>query len=290
MSTTIETLLAALIIFSTSTAYASTYHGIVQEIGINASSSGGTRVSVLTSGTTDCHGGDNHWYSYEYSKAGPGSAWLAVLLSAKVAQETVVLHGTGTCDALGMERVAAIDLPSASRPLSQDSPSSEAPPVLSLHICPKSPSSARLENLDSQTRVPGQHYIMFKLPAALACIGTSQLSSLRVLPRVMPDSPQAYRRLAHGLARSIHATVTRVWDSLPAGFDIGDATDGGVEMLARDPRIALIGANLTIKEQAPDCTHGGTAFRIFEPYPNARRRGVPGSNTLLPRGQRLRAG
>jgi hypothetical protein len=43
VSTTIEPLLAALIIFSTSTAYASTYHGIVQEIGISAS---GIRMSI----------------------------------------------------------------------------------------------------------------------------------------------------------------------------------------------------------------------------------------------------
>jgi hypothetical protein len=155
VSITIEKLLAALILLSVSTARASTYRGIVQEIGIAASSSGGTRVSVLTSGTTDCNGSDNHWYSFEYSKAGPGSAWFAALLSAKVAQETVVIHGAGTCDASGMERVTAIDLPSASMPLSHDSPpvvtpGSAVPAGQSSHICPKRPVSAKVENLNSR--------------------------------------------------------------------------------------------------------------------------------------------
>lgn len=107
-------LLAGLALFGICTAYASTYYGVVQQIHITADSAGGTRVSVLTSAGTDCH--DSHAtdgrYSFTFSpKAGPGKAWYAALLSAKVTQQTVIIHGTGTCDASGMEGVAAIDLP-----------------------------------------------------------------------------------------------------------------------------------------------------------------------------------
>lgn len=96
------------------TAYASTYHGVVHEIRIAAVSSGDTRVSVLTSGTTDCSAGNalNHWYSFEYSsRATTGAAWLAALLSAKALQANIVIHGTGVCDASGMEDISAIDIP-----------------------------------------------------------------------------------------------------------------------------------------------------------------------------------
>lgn len=250
MSTTMKKTLWALISLSLATANASTYRGMVQEIGIAASSSGGTRVSVLTSGTTECNGGDNHWYSFEYSKAGPGSAWLAALMSAKVAGETVVIHGAGTCDASDTEKVTEVDLPSPSAYLSQDAPPVIIRPVRGrLHSCPKTSVSAKLHNLDSPTRLPGQYIVMFSSPAALACISTSQLSSLPVLPGVTPDSPQASRRLADALAQSIRATVISVWDMHPPMFAIRGATDGDVEMLARDPRIASIEANLRTKEQ-----------------------------------------
>lgn len=243
-------LLLGLVFIGVSIAYASTYHGIVQEIRIAASSSGGTRVSVLTSGTTDCHDGDSHWYSFEYSRTGPGSAWLAALLSAKVSGETVVIHGASACDGSGMERVIAIDLPSPSMLLSQEPPGVVIRPVPGpFHSCPETSISAKLENLDSPTRVPGQYIVMFKLPAALACISASRLSSLRILPGVTPDSPKASRQLADALAESIRATVTSVWDMQPPMFAIRGATDGGVEMLARDPRIASIEANLVAKEQ-----------------------------------------
>ncbi|MFZ0497916.1 MAG: hypothetical protein WAU49_13760 [Steroidobacteraceae bacterium] len=112
-------LLANLILLSISTAYASTYHGVVQQIRIAATSVDGTRVSVLTSATTDCHGDrtNNGWYSFTCSsKTGLGKAWFAALLSAKVTQQRVVIHGTGTCDASGMEGVTAIDLPAVFMP------------------------------------------------------------------------------------------------------------------------------------------------------------------------------
>lgn len=105
-------ILPFLILTGVSTAHASAYQGVVQELDIAAVSSGSTRVSVLTSGTTSCRVADNHWYSFEYSsQSGPGPEWLAALLSAKITQATIVIHGTGTCDASGMERVAELDLP-----------------------------------------------------------------------------------------------------------------------------------------------------------------------------------
>lgn len=242
--------LSALIFISVSAAYASNYRGMVHEIRISASSAGGTRVSVLTSGTTDCRDNYNHWYSFEYLKTGPGSAWLAALLSAKVAGETVVIHGAGTCND-GMERVTEIDLPSPSMSLSQEPPPVVIRPVPgSLRSCSETSVSAKLLNLKSPTRVPGQYMVIFKSPTALACISSSKLNSVRILPGVMPDSPQATRRLADALAQSIRATVIGAWDvgSTPT-FAIRGATDQSVEMLARDPRIAIIEADLRIKEQ-----------------------------------------
>lgn len=132
MSITIEKLLAALILLTISTAHASTYHGAVQEIRIAATAAGSTRVAVLTSGPTDCRGAGaiGHWYSFEYPpKGGPGTAWLAALLSAKVIQESIVIHGTGACDASGTEEVAAIELPPASGPIFASSPAVHFPAV-----------------------------------------------------------------------------------------------------------------------------------------------------------------
>jgi hypothetical protein len=107
-------LLAALILISVPTAYASTYHGVIHEIRIAAASSGDTRVSVLTSGTTNCGAtsANNSWYSFEYSsRASTGAAWLAALLSAKALQASIIIIGTSSCDASGMEEISAIDLP-----------------------------------------------------------------------------------------------------------------------------------------------------------------------------------
>lgn len=67
----------------------------------------------MTSGATDCRVGDSvsdHWYYFEYSRTGPGAAWLAALLSARVTQASISIQGTGKCDASGMEGVTEIDL------------------------------------------------------------------------------------------------------------------------------------------------------------------------------------
>ena len=106
-------LLSSLFLCGLSSAYASTYHGVIQAIRIAATPSGSTRVSVLASSATDCkegNGADDHWYYFEYSTTGPGAAWLATLLSARVTQASIAIQGTGKCDALGMEGVTEIDL------------------------------------------------------------------------------------------------------------------------------------------------------------------------------------
>lgn len=258
-------------------AHASTFHGIVREIRIAAAASGGTRVSVLTSGVTDCRGKADNWYSFSYStNGGPGTAWLAALLSSKVAGESIVIHGTSRCDSSGMERQAAIDLPSAptahaisrspvtvavvpARPRVQLSTAQGEPPrfgsspqsVLSRAArCEPGSPAAGLHDWRGSGRVPGRYIVVFKSPAGLACIGAADLERLRVLPGVMPDSPAAVRRLAEALAGSIGATVTTVWTFKPSVmFAIRGATTAGVERLARDPRIASIDADTTLKRQ-----------------------------------------
>ena len=98
--------------------------------------------------------------------------------------------------------------------------------------------------------MPGQYMVMFKSAAALACISSSKLNAVRILPGVMPDSSQASRKLADALAQSIGATVIGAWDlESTSTFAIRGATDQGIEMLARDPRIAIIEADLRVKEQ-----------------------------------------
>jgi hypothetical protein len=87
-------------------ALASTYTGSILQVQIEASSSGGTRVSIQVSGTTSCVNPSWHasWYAFEYSgDNGPGKAWLAALLAAKTSGQPIDLHGTGTCDQYGIE-------------------------------------------------------------------------------------------------------------------------------------------------------------------------------------------
>jgi hypothetical protein len=101
-------LLVSLFVFGLPDAYSSTYHGVIEGIRIAAAPSGSTRVSLHTLAMTHCKA--RGWYSFEYSKTGPRSAWLAALLSARVTNESIGIEGTGECDASGMEGVAEIDL------------------------------------------------------------------------------------------------------------------------------------------------------------------------------------
>lgn len=95
-------------LFAIGPALASSYTGTILNVQITASSSGGTRVSLQVSGTTSCTGFGGNWYSFEFSSdGGPGKAWLAAMLAAKAAGESVSIAGTGTCDQYGVETVGS---------------------------------------------------------------------------------------------------------------------------------------------------------------------------------------
>lgn len=98
------TLMVAL--FLSSSVFASSFTGVVGQVRIAQASSGITRVSVYTGNTTSC-GGVPGWYSFEYAAngSGPGQAWLASVLDAKLTQANFTLVGTGTCDSYGLETV-----------------------------------------------------------------------------------------------------------------------------------------------------------------------------------------
>lgn len=85
--------------------FASTYTGAVQTVIVQASSSGGTRVSILTSAATACPS-YNGSFAFEFAgTSGPGASWLAGLYAAKAAGAEVAIYGTGACDQYGVEVV-----------------------------------------------------------------------------------------------------------------------------------------------------------------------------------------
>jgi ketosteroid isomerase-like protein len=123
---------AVLSLFGVTSACASNYHGVVQAIRIAAALPGSTRVSVLTTGATDCeaeNGASERWYHFEYARSGPGSAWLASLLSAHVTQAIVTIQGTGKCDVARMEGIAQIDLGDTSASLESSGAESNHSPA-----------------------------------------------------------------------------------------------------------------------------------------------------------------
>ena len=83
-------------------AIASSFTGTVQSIVVQGTSSGGTRVSVLTSGITVCSTAGA--FAFEFAgPTGPGTSWLAGLYAAKATGETIAIYGTGTCDQYSVE-------------------------------------------------------------------------------------------------------------------------------------------------------------------------------------------
>lgn len=130
-----------------------------------------------------------------------------------------------------------------------------SPPV----VCSHHPSKgAQLYNLNSPRRIPGQYIVTFRSPEDLACVSSTELNALRILPGLAPDSPRASRQLADALARSIGATVIAVSDrTLPVSFLIGNTNDREARVLARDPRIATIEANLRTEQQQPHSRNTG---------------------------------
>jgi hypothetical protein len=107
-------------------------------------------------------------------------------------------------------------------------------------------ADATLSNPDSPHRSPGSFWVTFKSPRQLSAIPRSQLASLTVLPGVLPDSETNLRRLANALTQRIGATVQGIaWSPDQPSIWIEKASnDAIVNILAKDPRIESIGANI----------------------------------------------
>ena len=86
--------------------HASTVTTQLLNIRSNATGSGGTRISVLTTGATSCS--TQGWYSFEFVD-GVGKVWVASLLAAQASGRSVTIHGNGTCDPSGLENISYID-------------------------------------------------------------------------------------------------------------------------------------------------------------------------------------
>ena len=71
---------------------------------------GGTavaRVSIEMYSDTRCE--NNGWYAFEPADKGIGKAWTDALLAAYTQRRQITIHGTGTCDEAGVERIDYID-------------------------------------------------------------------------------------------------------------------------------------------------------------------------------------
>lgn len=105
-----KTMFAVLFIIAGATAHASVYTGTPGQIlsQVSPTTSGNTRVSIATGGTTSCSGYPG-WYSFDLPNASVLPTWVATLLAAVVSGKTVNINGSGTCDAYGLEIVASIN-------------------------------------------------------------------------------------------------------------------------------------------------------------------------------------
>jgi hypothetical protein len=89
---------------------ASTYTGVIVQMQLSSSSSGGTRVGIQVSAQTSCSSSGGTWYAFEFTgDSGPGKAWLATLLAAKTAGQPVTVGGTGACDQYSVETISYIN-------------------------------------------------------------------------------------------------------------------------------------------------------------------------------------
>jgi hypothetical protein len=122
--------------------------------------------------------------------------------------------------------------------------------LASLVVVALSPGSsladARLSGFDSLHRVPGSFYIEFKTGPDLALVPHTGPKAPNVLPHLTPTSKEAVWRLARALCAEIHARLVGINYVLPsAAFITAGASDAAVrEVLAKDPRIAEISANI----------------------------------------------
>jgi hypothetical protein len=113
----------------------------------------------------------------------------------------------------------------------------------------KSVADAKLSNFDSQHRVLGSFYVVFKSDAELAVIPHTGPGVPKVLPQLALASKDTVWRLAAALCAEIHAQLVGINYVPPhAAFITQGASDAAMrEVLAKDPRIAEISANIEMQ-------------------------------------------
>jgi hypothetical protein len=115
----------------------------------------------------------------------------------------------------------------------------------STHCAPLAP--AKLENLQNPNAIPGHYEVTFRTSAELACMTRAERDRLIPLPGVLPDSPEAGRQLAYALAQSVGGKVIAVWVHFtPISFAIQVRDRHSALLLAKDPRVAVLGATLPL--------------------------------------------
>jgi hypothetical protein len=113
-----------------------------------------------------------------------------------------------------------------------------------------SPADARLLGLDSPNRVPGSFFVVFKTGPELVAVARTGPAAPKVLPQVFPTSKDSDLRLAEALCEQIHGQLEGLsYSPSSAAFVVRRASDTLVhDILAKDPRIAEIGANFPIHD------------------------------------------
>lgn len=111
-------------------------------------------------------------------------------------------------------------------------------------------ADARLVGFDSPDRSSGSFYVVFKSGAELAAVPRTGPGAPQILPWVFPTSDGSAIRIAEALCSRIQARLSGVtYSPSHAAFVVRNASDAAIrEVLARDPRIAEIGANMKIRE------------------------------------------
>jgi len=112
-------------------------------------------------------------------------------------------------------------------------------------------ADATLANFDSTHRSPGSFYVIFKKEADLASVARTGPDAPKVLPELLPTSKETTWRLATALCAEINAGLAGINFNPPhVAFITRDASDDAIRnILAKDPRIAVISAN--IETQSP---------------------------------------
>jgi hypothetical protein len=128
--------------------------------------------------------------------------------------------------------------------------------VLFLHFATVTPliclGDVPVVGIDSSQRVVGSLYVTFKSPSELAALQATGPGAPSVLPGVLPLSTDSTKRLVAALCRQMHAKLCDFlyFKGSPdfAGFIVHDAPDDAIRnFLAKDPRVAGIGANFPLE-------------------------------------------